>query len=255
MLIVAHRKELVEQIQNTLKKVFFFKNSPVPSAEGAAAHISVMSIQWLSRNIDMVRKKYDERKENFRRDVESLDYAKPCKIGTKWWLRGSDGRILCVPKYRSVMAQNDYFLIEDMPLHWGVMDKFGKVLVEPKHDKVEITPDGKAVITSVSGKQTIIYELVKKTLSFESAASSRMRAISRIIKMLASDGALHDCNTTYDTTDFEIAEKISYNQLGDIEGKIADIGVYIADVQKVYDQYDKEEWYYLITSDRKIASM
>ena len=43
VVIVAHRKELVEQIQNTLK----------------TAHISVMSIQWLSRNIDMVRKKPD----------------------------------------------------------------------------------------------------------------------------------------------------------------------------------------------------
>ena len=50
VVIVAHRKELVEQIQNTLKKV---------CAEGATAHISVMSIQWLSRNIDMVRKKPD----------------------------------------------------------------------------------------------------------------------------------------------------------------------------------------------------
>ena len=59
VVIVAHRKELVEQIQNTLKKVFFFENSPVPSAEGATSHISVMSIQWLSRNIDMVRKKPD----------------------------------------------------------------------------------------------------------------------------------------------------------------------------------------------------
>ena len=59
VVIVAHRKELVEQIQNTLKKVFIFENSPVPSAEGATAHISVMSIQWLSRNIDMVRKKPD----------------------------------------------------------------------------------------------------------------------------------------------------------------------------------------------------
>ena len=97
-----------------------------------------------------------ERKENIRRDVESLDYVKPCKIGTKWGLRGSDGRILCVPKYRSIMEQNDYFLIEDMPLHWGVMDKFGKVLVEPKHDTVEITPDGKAILTSVAGKHTII---------------------------------------------------------------------------------------------------
>ena len=59
ILIVAHRRELIEQIQNTLKKVFFFENSPVPSDEGATAHISVMSIQWLSRNIDMVRKKPD----------------------------------------------------------------------------------------------------------------------------------------------------------------------------------------------------
>ena len=59
ILIVAHRRELIEQIQNTLKKVFFFENSPVPSAEGTTAHISVMSIQWLSRNIDMVRKKPD----------------------------------------------------------------------------------------------------------------------------------------------------------------------------------------------------
>ena len=59
ILIVAHRRELIEQIQNTLKKVFFFENSPVPSFEGATAHISVMSIQWLSRNIDMVRKKPD----------------------------------------------------------------------------------------------------------------------------------------------------------------------------------------------------
>ena len=45
VVIVAHRKELVEQIKNTLKKVFFFENSPVPCAEGATAHISVMSIQ------------------------------------------------------------------------------------------------------------------------------------------------------------------------------------------------------------------
>ena len=36
------------------------------------------------------------------------------------------------------------------------MDKKGKVLIEPKHDKVEITPDGKAILTTVTGKQTVI---------------------------------------------------------------------------------------------------
>lgn len=64
--------------------------------------------------------------------------------------------MLAPPKYRSISERNDYFLIEDLPLHWGVMDKFGKILVEPKHDKVEITPDGKAILTSITGKQTVI---------------------------------------------------------------------------------------------------
>ena len=98
----------------------------------------------------------EERKENFRRDVGQLEYVKPYQVGMKWGLRGSDGRILAPPKYRGIKEQNDYFLIEDLPLHWGVMDKFGKVLVEPKHDKVEITPDGKAILTTITGKQTII---------------------------------------------------------------------------------------------------
>ena len=103
-----------------------------------------------------LERKDEERKENYRRDVESLEYVEPYQVGMKWGLRGSDGRILAPPKYRNIREQYDYFLIEGMPLHWGVMDKFGKVLVEPKHDKVEITPDGKANITSITGKQTIV---------------------------------------------------------------------------------------------------
>ena len=113
-------------------------------------------VQTVHTLIAELERKDEERKENYRRDVESLEYVEPYQVGMKWGLRGSDGRILCVPKYRSIMEQNDYFLIEDMPLHWGVMDKCGKVLVEPEHDKVEITTDGKAIITSITGKQTII---------------------------------------------------------------------------------------------------
>ena len=113
-------------------------------------------VQTVHTLIAELERKDEERKENYRRDVESLEYVEPYQVGMKWGLRGCDGRILCVPKYRSIKEQNDYFLIEDMPLHWGVMDKCGKVLVEPKHDKVEITTDGKAIITSITGKQTII---------------------------------------------------------------------------------------------------
>ncbi|MDD5895456.1 MAG: hypothetical protein PUC79_04080, partial [Prevotellaceae bacterium] len=113
-------------------------------------------VQTVHALIAELERKDEERKENYRRDVESLEYVEPYLVGMKWGLRGSDGRILAPPKYRNIREQYDYFLIEGMPLHWGVMDKFGKVLVEPKHDKVEITPDGKANITSITGKQTIV---------------------------------------------------------------------------------------------------
>ena len=113
-------------------------------------------VQTVHALIAELERKDEERKENYRRDVESLEYVEPYQVGMKWGLRGSDGRILAPPKYRNIREQYDYFLIEGMPLHWGVMDKFGKVLVEPKHDKVEITPDGKANITSITGKQTIV---------------------------------------------------------------------------------------------------
>ena len=113
-------------------------------------------VQTVNTLIKELERRDEEKKENYRRDVESLEYIKPYQVGMKWGLRGSDGRILAPPKYRGIKEQNDYFLIEDLPLHWGVMDKFGKVLVEPKHDKVEITPDGKAIMTTMTGKQTVI---------------------------------------------------------------------------------------------------
>ena len=43
ILIVAHRRELIEQIQNTLTKVFFFENSPVPSYPEEELHLSLLN--------------------------------------------------------------------------------------------------------------------------------------------------------------------------------------------------------------------
>lgn len=89
-------------------------------------------------------------------------------------------------------------------------------------------------------KMEEVYDLIKKTLSFESPSTSRMKGLSRIIQLLAEDGSLSEYSTTYDTSDFEIAEKIRSNNLSEIESKIADIGVYLGDVQKVYNTYDAE---------------
>ena len=102
------------------------------------------------------KKKKESEKNKPRREFEIIGTVSPYRLGQKWGIRDSKGHIIVPPIYRKIKNEHNFFSFEDLPLHWGVMDKFGKVLVEPKHDKVEITPDGKAILTSITGKQTAI---------------------------------------------------------------------------------------------------
>ena len=102
------------------------------------------------------KKKKESEKNKPRREFEIIGNVSPYRLGQKWGIRDSKGHIIVPPIYRKIKNEHNFFSFEDLPLHWGVMDKFGKVLVEPKHDKVEITPDGKAILTSITGKQTVI---------------------------------------------------------------------------------------------------
>lgn len=111
---------------------------------------------------------------------------------------------------------------------------------DPSEDIIDVPLILKDIQSSPTNKIENVYELVKKDLSVESPSTSRMKGLSRIIQLLSEDGSLNEYNTTYDTNDFEIAEKIKSNHLSEIESKIADIGVYLGDVQKVYDTYDAE---------------
>ena len=102
------------------------------------------------------KKKKESEKNKPRREFEIIGTVSPYRLGQKWGIRDSKGHIIVPPIYRKIKNEHNFFSFEDLPLHWGVMDKFGKVLVEPKHDRVEITPDGKAILTSITGKQTVI---------------------------------------------------------------------------------------------------
>ena len=102
------------------------------------------------------KKKKESEKNKPRREFEIIGTVSPYRLGQKWGIRDSKGHIIVPPIYRKIKNEHNFFSFEDLPLHWGVMDKFGNVLVEPKHDKVEITPDGKAILTSITGKQTVI---------------------------------------------------------------------------------------------------
>ena len=106
--------------------------------------------------LDTAAKKRKIEKNRIRREFEIIGTVEPYRLGLKWGMRDSKGHIIVPPIYRNIKSEYNFFPFEDLPLHWGVMDKSGKVLVEPKHDKVEITPDGKAIMTTISGKQTVV---------------------------------------------------------------------------------------------------
>ena len=115
-----------------------------------------------------------------------------------------------------------------------------RIIFDPSRDILDVPLFLRNIQGLPIDKMEEVYNLIKKNLSFESPSTSRMKGLSRIIQLLAEDGSLSEYSTTYDTSDFEIAEKIKSNNLSEIESKIADIGVYLGDVQKVYNTYDAE---------------
>ncbi len=90
-----------------------------------------------------------ENKQEIEEKQKSLE---PCKIGSKWGLRGSDKRVVVPPIYRNVRKENGFFAFEQLVNHWGVMDGRGKVVIEPKYDKVKVTDEGLAILSNVMGK-------------------------------------------------------------------------------------------------------
>ena len=115
--------------------------------ETMKARITELDTAAMTKRIEKIRP---------RRESEIIGTVTPYRLGQKWGMRDSKGHIIVPPIYRNIKSEYNFFPFEDLPLHWGVMDKFGKILVEPKHDKVEITPDGKAIMTTITGKQTVV---------------------------------------------------------------------------------------------------
>ena len=87
---------------------------------------------------------------------ENLRKLEPCRIGSKWGLQGVDKRVVVPPIYRNIRKENGFFAFEQLFNHWGVMDSRGKVVIEPKYDKVEVTAEGMAILSDVTGKTQIV---------------------------------------------------------------------------------------------------
>jgi len=82
--------------------------------------------------------------------------AMPFRCGMKWGLKTGE-RIIVPPIYRNVKAPvGRYCAVEKNYCQWGVIAVDGSVIVEPKYSDVEITPNGTALLTYITGKKASI---------------------------------------------------------------------------------------------------
>lgn len=107
----------------------------------------------LDEIVKITNLRVDEKKQAIEERLKTLE---PCKIGNKWGLRGCNQRIVVPPIYRNIRQENGFFVFEQLVNHWGVMDSRGKVVIEPKYDKVEITADNMAILSHITGKTLTI---------------------------------------------------------------------------------------------------
>lgn len=93
-----------------------------------------------------------DKEKNRRVVLNDTDNAIPFKSGLKWGLKVGE-RITVPPIYRSVKPPvGRYCAVEKNYSQWGVITIDGTVIVEPRYSDVSIENNGKALLTSVTGK-------------------------------------------------------------------------------------------------------
>ena len=74
----------------------------------------------------------------------------------KWGLKVGN-HITVPPIYRQIEAPiGRYCAVEKNYCQWGIIAIDGTILIEPKYSKVSIGQDGTAMLTQVTGKETMV---------------------------------------------------------------------------------------------------
>lgn len=84
--------------------------------------------------------------------LKELQGAVPFQMGSRWGLRIGK-RIVVPPVYRKVeMPVGCFCAFEKYPGRWGVMELDGRVVIEPKYQKVELGRRNRVKLTQVNGE-------------------------------------------------------------------------------------------------------
>ena len=142
-------------VDSSLKKTYIGCNQPKTESENL-----MVAMPRLGKHVyDMEmqrRKKQEEQELLLLHEKSEAGSVELYQAGKKWGLK-MDGKVVVPPLYHSISQPvGAYCAFEQMPRHWGIMNLKGKVIVDAKYEKVEILANGKAVVTTITGKtQTV----------------------------------------------------------------------------------------------------
>ena len=154
-IVVMDSHEDYYLVDSSLKKTYIGCNQPKTENENLT--VAMPRLGKLVYEREMKRRKEQEEKEllllHEKSEAGSVELY---QAGKKWGLK-MDGKVVVPPLYHSISQPvGAYCAFEQMPRHWGIMNLKGKVIVDAKYEKVEVLANGKAVVTTITGKtQTV----------------------------------------------------------------------------------------------------
>ena len=142
-------------VDSCLKKTYIGCNQPKTESENLTVAMPRLGKLVYEREMKR-RKKQEEQELLLLHEKSEAGSVELYQAGKKWGLK-MDGKVVVPPLYHSISQPvGAYCAFEQMPRHWGIMNLKGKVIVDAKYEKVEILANGKAVVTTITGKtQTV----------------------------------------------------------------------------------------------------
>ena len=142
-------------VDSSLKKTYIGCNQPKTDSENLTVAMPRLGKLVYEREMKR-RKKQEEQELLLLHEKSEAGSVELYQAGKKWGLK-MDGKVVVPPLYHSISQPvGAYCAFEQMPRHWGIMNLKGKVIVDAKYEKVEVLANGKAVVTTITGKtQTV----------------------------------------------------------------------------------------------------
>ncbi|MQN81639.1 DEAD/DEAH box helicase [Prevotella copri] len=142
-------------VDSSLKKTYIGCNQPKTESENLTVAMPRLGKLVYEREMQR-RKKQEEQELLLLHEKSEAGSVELYQAGKKWGLK-MDGKVVVPPLYHSISQPvGAYCAFEQMPRHWGIMNLKGKVIVDAKYEKVEVLANGKAVVTTITGKtQTV----------------------------------------------------------------------------------------------------